>query len=62
MGWAGGLARTQQYLSILNVGFQICLLFVPEMSASITSCIVQIIYTVSAWNLYPLHFSLLPLI
>ena len=31
------------------------------MSASITSYIVQIIYIASAWILYPLHFSLLPL-
>ena len=36
--------------------------FVPKMSASIKSYIVQIIYIVSAWILYPLHFSLLPLI
>jgi hypothetical protein len=43
----------------LNFSFQICLLFVPEMSASITSYIVQITYTTLAWILYPLHFSLL---
>jgi len=36
--------------------------FVPKMSASITSYIVQIIYIASAWILYPLHVSLLPLI
>src|SRR5215469_129200 len=46
----------------LNFSFQICLLFVPEMSASITSYIVQIIYIASAWIPYALHFSLLPLI
>src|SRR5215813_13275974 len=46
----------------LNFSFQICLLFVPEMSASITSYVVQIIYIALAWILYPLHFSLLPLI
>ena len=49
-------------LKFLNFNFQICLLFVPKMSASITSYIVQIIYIASAWILYPLHFSLLPLI
>jgi hypothetical protein len=36
--------------------------FVPEMSASITSYIVQIIYIASVWILYQLHFSMLPLI
>ena len=46
----------------LNFGFQICLLFLPEMSASFTSYIVQIIYTAFAWILYPLHFSVLLLI
>src|SRR5215510_14567113 len=46
----------------LNFSFQICLLFVPEISASILSFIVQIIYIASAWILYPEHFSLLPLI
>src|SRR5215469_5715025 len=46
----------------LNFSFQICLLFVPKMSASITSYTVQIIYIASAWILYPLHFSLLPMI
>jgi hypothetical protein len=46
----------------LNFSFQICLIFVPEMSDSITSYIVQIIYIVSAWILYPLQFGLLPLI
>ena len=44
-----------------DFGFQICLPFVPEMSASFTSYIGQIIYTGLAWILYPLHFSLLPL-
>ena len=33
----------------LNLSFQICLLFVPEMSASITSHIVQNIYIALAW-------------
>jgi len=42
--------------------FQICLLFVPEMSAGITSYMVQIIYIAFAWVMYPLHFSMLPLI
>jgi len=46
----------------LNFSLQICLIFVPEMSASITSYIVQIIYIALAWVMYPLHFSLLPLI
>ena len=46
----------------LNFSFQICLLFVLEMSASITSYIVQIIYVALAWVMYPLHFGLLPLI
>ena len=46
----------------LDFSLQICLLFVPEMSDSLMSYIVQIIYIVSAWILYPLHFSLLPLI
>ena len=46
----------------LNFSFQICLHFVPKMSASFTSYIVQIIYIALAWILYPLHFSLLPLI
>ena len=41
---------------------QMFLLFVPEMSDSITSYIFQIIYIVSAWILCPLHFSLLTLI
>ena len=36
--------------------------FVPEMSANFTSYIVQNIYIALAWILYPLHFSLLPLI
>jgi len=40
----------------LNFSFQMCLLFVPEMSASITS------YIALAWVMYPLHFSLLSLI
>src|SRR5215471_19158143 len=46
----------------LNFSFQICLLFIPEISASTPSYIVQIIYIALAWILYPLHFSLLPLI
>jgi len=46
----------------LNISSQICLVFVPEMSASIPSYIVQIIYIVLARILYPLNFSLLPLI
>ena len=49
-------------LKFLNFSFQICLLLDPEMSASLTSYIFQVIYTVLAWILYPLHFSLLPLI
>jgi len=36
--------------------------FFPEVSASITSYIVQIIYLALVWVMYPLHFSLLPLI
>ena len=46
----------------LNFISQICPLFVPEMSANFTSYTVQIIYITLAWILYPLHFSLLPLI
>ena len=46
----------------LNFSCQICLLFVPEMSASFTSYVVQIINLALTWILYPLHFSLLPLI
>ena len=38
----------------LNFSSQICLLFVPEMSANFTSYIVQIIYIVLAWILYSL--------
>jgi hypothetical protein len=49
-------------IKFLNFSSQICFLFVPEMSASITSYIVEVIYIVLAWILYPLHFSLLPLI
>jgi hypothetical protein len=41
---------------------QISLLFFPEMSASLTSYIVHMIYIALAWILYTLHFSLLPLI
>ena len=36
---------------------QICLLFVPEMSASIPSYIVQIIYIALARILYPLAYA-----
>jgi putative flippase GtrA len=45
-------------------GCKLLLVFwlVLEMSASIISYIVQIIYIALAWILYPLHFSLLPLI
>jgi len=46
----------------INFRFQIFLLVVLEMSASLKSYIVQIIYIALAWILYPLHFSLLPLI
>jgi hypothetical protein len=46
----------------LNFSFQVCVLFVPEMSASITSYIVQIIYITLGWILYSLDFSLPPLI
>ena len=47
---------------ILNFGLQIGLRFVPEMSASFTSYVVQVIYTPLTWILYPLQFCLLPLI
>jgi len=40
----------------LYFSFQILLLFVPEMSASYTSYIVQIVYIALAWILYPLQF------
>jgi len=46
----------------LNFSFQIRLLFLPEISASLTSYIVQIIYIALSWILYPLYFSLLRLI
>jgi len=46
----------------LYFSFQIFLLFVPKMSASLMSYIVWIIYIALAWTLYPLHFSLLALI
>ena len=46
----------------LKFSFQIYLLFIPELSASYTSYIVQIIYIVLAWFPYPLYFSLLPVI
>jgi hypothetical protein len=48
--------------NFLNFSFQICLRFVPEMSASITSYVVHIISIALASFLYPLNFSLLPLI
>jgi len=35
--------------------------FFPEISASITSYIVQIIYTAFASIMFPLHFGLFPL-
>jgi len=44
----------------LNFSFQLCILFVSEMSTSIMSYTVQIIYIALAWVMYPLHFSLLP--
>jgi len=47
---------------LLNFSFQIFLLFVSEMSASFTSYIVQIICIALVSTLFPLHFSLLPLI
>ena len=43
----------------LNFSYQICLLFVPEMSASLPSYIVQIICIALARILYILRFSLL---
>jgi len=46
----------------LHFRFLIFLLFVSAMPANIRSYIAQIIYNASAWILYPLHFSLLPLI
>ena len=46
----------------LDFSSQICLLFVPEMSANFTSYIVQNIYIALALILYPPHFSPLPLI
>ena len=46
----------------LNFSSQICLLFVPEMSANFTPYTVQIIYLALAWILYPLHFSPLPMV
>ena len=41
----------------LNFSSQICLLFIPEMSANFTSYIVQIMYIVLAWILYPLQLA-----
>ena len=49
-------------LKFLNFSFQIYLLFVPEMSAIITSYSVQIVYIALAWVMFPLYFNLLPLI
>ena len=46
----------------LNFSSQICLLFVPEISANFTPYIVQIMYIALAWILYPLHFRPLPFI
>jgi len=46
----------------LNFSSQICFLFVPEVSANLTSYIVEVIYIVLVWILYPVHFSLLPLV
>ncbi len=46
--------------NILKFGLQIGLLFVPELSASFTSYIVQTIYIPLAWILYPLQFCLFP--
>ena len=48
--------------NFLNFSFQLFLLFVPETSANFTSDIVQIIYIALVCILYPLHFSLVPLI
>ena len=45
----------------LNFSSQICLLFVPEVSASITSYIVLIIYIALSWVMYLLQISQLPL-
>jgi len=54
-----GLTVSFKFLSFIS---QICLLFVPEMSANFTYYIVQIIYIALVWILYPLHFSSLALI
>ena len=42
----------------LHSSFQICLLFVPEMSASFTLYSVQLIYNALTWIKYPLHSTL----
>ena len=44
----------------VNFVSQVCLLFVPEMSAKFTSYIIQNIYIALAWILYQLQFSPLP--
>ena len=46
----------------LNFSSQIFLLLLPETSASFTPYIVYVICIALVWILYPLHFSLLPLI
>jgi hypothetical protein len=46
-------------IKFMNFSFQICILFVPEMSGSITSYIVQIICIVLVWVTYSFHFSVL---
>jgi hypothetical protein len=46
----------------INFGFQIFLLFIPEMSTSFSTYIVQVIYITLVWSMYPLYFSLLSLV
>jgi len=49
-------------LNFLDFILQFYFLFAPEMSASLKSHIVPAFYIVLSWIMYPLHFSLLPLI
>ena len=58
------LHKSLTFLNLLLVSSSSILAFryVPEMSASFMSYIVQIIYIALAWSFYPLHFSLLPFI
>ena len=57
-----GTMNVKFSIKFINFGLQIFLLSVPQKSTSFTSYTVHIIYIVLVTILYPLHFSLLPLI